>query len=436
MTEEMLEKLKTLTPKEELYFRTMWPKYGVLFITSKPGVAKSAIALEIANKMGFAYLDMRLSMNDESDFKYPFLGEKEYNGKTYKVSGTAVPKWAWEANQRPTIIHFEELNRAPLFVRNAALQILLERKIGNFEFNDNVLMMASGNLGDEDGTDVEELDAALNNRLIHISHNLTPQEWITDFAMENCHPYITNFIKAHPEKMYVNPTENNPAYATPRTWTVLSKFITDNIWTPKMDPNKNGLNAHPRDFLPMVKQVASGMVGNSALKFIQYCEDMLNISVTDVLNRYDQIRLDLMKYNRDKNSELIQALREMNLMDFNPKQLENVAKFLKGTPIGTAKIDPGYDVNDRVRFLSGKKELEGRIKSIDNNIYSIESEDEIFEVKLSDLYIGGVGEDEKTAYLLHIVDHTTDITNPKVKNFLLQFKGLLKTIKRFNRSDN
>jgi hypothetical protein len=29
--------------------------------------------------------------------------------------------------------------------------------------------MSSGNLGDEDGTDVEEFDSALNNRLIHIN---------------------------------------------------------------------------------------------------------------------------------------------------------------------------------------------------------------------------------------------------------------------------
>jgi hypothetical protein len=36
--------------------------------------------------------------------------------------------------------------------------------------------MMSGNLGDEDGTDVEEFDSALNNRLIHINHTLDVQE--------------------------------------------------------------------------------------------------------------------------------------------------------------------------------------------------------------------------------------------------------------------
>ena len=147
MSKEMLETLGNLTEKERKYFAIMWAKYGVLFISSKPGVAKSAIGRSIAEKMGFAYLDMRLSMSDESDFKYPYLEDGVFDGKPIKVSGYAVPRWAYEANQRPTLIHFEELNRAPQFVRNAALQILLEREIGEFKFNSNVIMMASGNLG-------------------------------------------------------------------------------------------------------------------------------------------------------------------------------------------------------------------------------------------------------------------------------------------------
>jgi hypothetical protein len=341
----------------------MWPKYGVLFITSKPGVAKSAIGLSIARKLGFRYLDMRLSMSDESDFKYPYLEDLEYAGKMYKVSGYAVPKWAFEANQQPTIIHFEELNRAPQFVRNAALQILLEREIGDFKFNENVLMMASGNLGDEDGTDVEEFDSALNNRLIHVDHVLGVDEWLENFAIDKCHSLIVGYIKAHPEQIYKT-SENSKGYATPRSWTMLSHFITRNF----------GKTASPRDFLPLLKKVSHGYVGNSAMKFVQYCEDMLNISIQDVINNYDGIKKDLEKYNRDKNSELIQSLKEIDISTLNEKQLVNITKFL-----------------DRV------------------------------------------GDDEKTAYLLWILDNVADIGNKKMKGFLLHFEELLRTIKKVNK---
>ena len=179
MPKDMVERLSLLTPKERKYFSVMWAKYGVLNITSKPGVAKSAIGKSIAEKMGFKYMDIRLSMVDETDVGlYPCVTEIDVDGRMIKCLDFVVPRWAVESNKHPTIIHFEELNRASQQVRNAALQILLERQIGtDFKFNDNVLMMSSGNLGDEDGTDVEEFDAALNNRLVHLNHTLSPDEW-------------------------------------------------------------------------------------------------------------------------------------------------------------------------------------------------------------------------------------------------------------------
>jgi len=365
MPQSVIENLSKLTEKERKYFAVMWAKYGVLNITSKPGVAKSAIGKSIADKMNFRYMDIRLSMVDETDVGlYPSINEIEVDGKMVKCLDFVVPRWAVEANKQPTIIHFEELNRASQQVRNAALQILLERQIGtDFKFNDSVLMMSSGNLGDEDGTDVEEFDSALNNRLVHINHTLSVDEWIKDFAMENCHKLITSFIKAHPEQMYKS-SENTKAYATPRSWTMMSKFITENF----------GQDASPRDFLPLLKEVASGYLGNSAVKFVQYCEDMLNISINDVINNYDGIKKDLEKYNRDKNSELIQSLKEIDITKLNKKQLDNVVKFL-------------------------------------NN----------------------VGDDEKTAYLLYILDNIADVTNPTLKTFLLQFEDLLRTIKKINK---
>ena len=369
MPEAMVEKLATLTLKERKYMAIMWAKYGVLNITSKPGIAKSAIGRSIADKMGFRYMDIRLSMVDETDVGlYPNVSEidvTDENGtKTVKCLDFVVPRWAIEANKQPTIIHFEELNRASQQVRNAALQILLERQIGtDFKFNDNVLMMSSGNLGDEDGTDVEEFDSALNNRLVHINHTLDVKEWVDDFATENVHPMIVSYINTHPEHMYKT-SDNAKGYATPRSWTMMSEFIVANY----------GMSSSPREFLPLLKEVAAGYIGNSAMKFITYCEDMMNINIMDVLNNFDKVKEDLKKYNRDKNSELIQSLKEMDITKLSDKQLDNCVKFLNQ-----------------------------------------------------------VGDDEKTAYLLHILDNIADVTNPKLKRFLLQFQDLLVTIKKINK---
>jgi len=362
LPEDLAGKMNNLTERERLYFQIMWPKSGVLYITSKPGIAKSAISRSIAEKMGFRYMDIRLSMVDETDVGlYPSVSDTA----GVKCLDFVVPRWAIEANKQPTIIHFEELNRASLPVRNAALQILLERQIGTeFRFNDTVLMMSSGNLGDEDGTDVEEFDNALNNRLIHFSHTLGADEWIDNFAKERVHSTVVSYIRAYPEKLYQNPTENTKAYATPRSWTFLSDFICKNF----------GKDASPKVFLPVLRNIAHSFIGNGAQRFLQYCEEMINITIQDIIDRYDAVVKELDKYNRDKNSELIQSLKEYDIKKFTEKQLDNVTKFLKR-----------------------------------------------------------VGDDELTAYLLHVLDNVPDVSDPKIKKFMISFKDVLVNIKRINK---
>lgn len=356
-----------LSEREFLYYSIMKAKSGVLYITAKPGVAKSAIALSVAKKTEHAYFDVRLSMADETDFKFPHLVDVQDGDRTRKVSEYAIPKWAYDANQRPTIIHFEELNRAPLFVRNAALQILLERKIGDFEFNDNVLMMASGNLGDEDGTDVEEFDAALNNRLIHYPHVLTTKEWIEGYAEKNVHPLITGYIKAYPEELYKS-NENSKAYATPRSWTFLSNFIKENF--APVDGKESPLST----IKPVLDKIANAYIGGSAVKFLKYCNDLITLTLDDVLNDFESAHEQLKKFNRDKKAELIQSLTQRDIKKMTDNQLDNAAKFL--------------------------------------NI---------------------LAEEEKTKYLLHVLDNVTDVNDPRIKKFLQKFKDTLLVIKKINK---
>lgn len=316
LPQEFLDRLPLLTKKERRYFLSMWPKSGVVYITSKPGLAKSAIARSIADKMGFQYLDLRLSMIDETDVGL-FPKIREWNGED--CLDHVVPKWAIKANSQPTIVHFEEMNRAQLSVRNAALQILLEREIGTeFKFNDNVLMIASGNLGEEDGCDVEEFDAALKNRLIHFKHDMTADEWIEDFGRKNCHPMIVSFLAAHPDRFYQF-SDNTHSFATPRSWTFLSDRII----------SIHGRDSSPSHFLEDIQDIATSYVGNTAHKFLQYCHDMMALSPRDIVDKWDKVKDDLNKYNRDKKSELIQGIREIDINTLSKKQLDNISAFLK-----------------------------------------------------------------------------------------------------------
>ena len=357
-------KFESLTEREKLYFSIMYARSGVLYITSKPGIAKSAMSRSISNKMGFDYIDIRLSQVDEIDVGlYPHLSEEAESST--KIVDYAVPAWAAQANKRPTIIHFEELNRANLHVRNAALQILNERQIGyNFFFNDNVLMMSSGNLGDEDGTDVEDFDAALNNRLIHFPHSLGVDEWINNYAKQNVHEVIVNYIEAHKEQLYVDPSDNIKSYATPRSWTFLSDFIISSY----------GKESLSKNFIPTLTQVAPFYIGNAAQGFIRYCEDSLVVNINDILDRYPQVKADLKKMNRDKSSELIHSLKQIDVKELTENQRTNAVNFL----------------------------------------------------------LENVAEDELSAYVFETVKKE-DTNNDIIKEYLLHFADILKSIQRINK---
>lgn len=317
LTEFEQKGIDKLNPKEKTYYSVMRSKSGILYITAKPGVAKSAIAKSIADKMNYQFIDLRLSMLDETDVGlFPTI--TELNGKKYLEH--VVPLWAAKANDKPTLICFEELNRAPLAVRNAALQLLLERTIGpDFSFNDNVFMMATGNLGADDGTDVEELDNALNNRLIHYPHELTLDEWIEFYAKDKVHRNIVEYLRQYPDKFYVKPNENSKAYATPRSWTFLSDYIIKNY----------GKDSATSEWLMDLTLVGKAFIGNTYSDFMRYCEAQLKLTINDVLEDFDKVKKSLTDdFKRDKKSELIFTLKEMDVLSFNKKQLDNVIKFL------------------------------------------------------------------------------------------------------------
>lgn len=294
------------------YWNIIKCKSGVLYLMGRPGEAKTAIIEKIANDNDLNFIDIRLSQMDETDIGlFPFID----NG----IVKHGVPAWAVEANEKPTLIFFDELNRSRESVRNAALQILNERKICGFKFNETVYMCAAGNLGDEDGTSVDEFDSALWNRLIPIRHELTIDEWVVGFAKENVWDMIVSFIQSHPENFYRSANNNDSKqYATPRSWTFLSNYVKTNY----------GESFKVKDVIKDLKEIGYCYVGNSITPFIRYLEDMSSLNITDVIDRYPQIQNQVKQLSRSQLTELITSLKEYKVEKFTKTQYENVVSFL------------------------------------------------------------------------------------------------------------
>jgi hypothetical protein len=320
-SKELKEKEKTLTPLELKYWRLMKSRTSVLYLRGPVGTAKSAIPISIAKKLGLGCYDLRLSSKDETDLgAYP---------KPIEVDGTHVIKhigsdWALELNKRPSILILEELNRSRKPVLDAALQILNERTVGDIKLNENVFMIASGNLGDEDGTEVNELDAATNNRLIHVYHDLRFKDWVLGFANDNVIPEIINFIENNPKSIQTKPKVVNSvigsAFPTFRSWTAVNNFILVNELSLTKD-------LHIRE----IETMASGTIGSEmANAFADYLIRRKSLSIKDILEDFDNRETEILSLQRGDKSRLLDDLK--SLKSFwnieSDTHFDNAVKFL------------------------------------------------------------------------------------------------------------
>lgn len=317
---------QSLTSIEKKYFSIAAANAGVPFIKGRAGTAKTAICYSIANKLGLQLIDLRLSQLDELSVGiFPVVDEKDPT-KDYRSFSFAVPNWALEANSKPTLILFEEGNRCRQPVQDAVLGILQERKIGNFEFNSDVYMIMTGNMGEADGTQVTEFDLALKNRLVTFTHNLTVQDWIEGYAEKNVVSQITSFVKAKPETFYVLPNieeaDKVDSFATPRSWAHLSKNIQFQYGeTPTTD-----------EVISVVESVGANFIGTTAIKFLTYLEEIKSLSYEQVLNDYEKYKEQIDKLSRAQRSDLLESVKEIELTTLTDKQLKNLSKFTTTLP--------------------------------------------------------------------------------------------------------
>ena len=225
------------------------------------------------------------------------------------------------ANERPTIVVFDELNRAQLAQRNAALQIFNERRIGeDFFFNDNVFFVATGNLGEADKCDVEEFDAALVSRLIWVKHNLSLKEWVEYYANENVNPHIIRFLQAKDQHFFLNDNSAEEAFACARSWTNLSFYIESAY------KNPNDI----KDWLEDIKLEAHCYVGTSSAAFYNYLEETLRLTIAQVINNFDKYVHVLFEAAPSKMIELTDDLRSgiNKIGGYNKKQRDNIISFI------------------------------------------------------------------------------------------------------------
>ena len=198
------------------------------------GIGKSESVYAFAKANNFHVEPLFLSHQEVADLiGIPTL-EKDENG--HPLTTWSKPIWLHRmevaaAQGKRTILFLDELNRAQTEVRQAALQLVLDKMIHEHKLPETTVngvafqSFVVAAVNPSDGFyQVDELDPALLDRFLHFKLTVNADSWIEWATENNVHKTIISYISNSRDKLYVR-DENAAIFPTPRSWAKLSELL-------------------------------------------------------------------------------------------------------------------------------------------------------------------------------------------------------------------
>lgn len=191
------------------------PKGSVpVFLWGGPGVGKSSVVKQAAEEEGVNCIDIRLVLLDPTDLR----------GLIFPKEDKAV--WlppAFLPTEGEGVIFIDELNAAPPLTQNSALQLVLDRKLGEYVVPDGYCIVAAGNREME--AFVHRMSPPLLNRFAHVDFDVDNDEWARWALQNDVAPQVIGLLtKFRPELIYKFEPQKK-SYPTPRSWFFASKML-------------------------------------------------------------------------------------------------------------------------------------------------------------------------------------------------------------------
>jgi len=178
-----------------------------------PGVGKSQMVAEVAAKHGVPVIDIRLSQMEPSDLRgIPFRKDDTVEWAVPAI----LPD---EKRHGPRgILFLDEITSAPPSVSAAAYQLILDRKLGEYEVPEGWAIFAAGNRQGDRGV-TYTMPAPLANRLSHFEVETHLDDWVAWAWANGIDERIIAFLRFRPELLFdFDPAHNPVAFPSPRSW--------------------------------------------------------------------------------------------------------------------------------------------------------------------------------------------------------------------------
>jgi MoxR-like ATPase len=194
---------------------------------------------QLAERLKVPLQDVRALLLDPVDLRgLPFLGS---DGRSKWATPEFLPQ------NGSGILFLDELNAAPAMVQASCYQLVLDRKLGEYNLQEGWAIVAAGNR-DSERAATTKMPTPLRNRFVHIDFEVDVQEWSEWAIKANVRPEVIAFIRFRPELLSAFDRDAN-AFPSPRSWEFVSRILDS------LDSQANPAIEH---------EVIAGAVGSGA----------------------------------------------------------------------------------------------------------------------------------------------------------------------------
>jgi len=202
-----------LTVIEKEYSSTREGHHTPVMLWGPPGVGKSQMVAQVADRHKAPLIDIRLSQMEPSDLRgIPFRSEDEVVW--------AIPAMlpSVKRHGEEGILFLDEITSAPPSVSAAAYQLILDRRLGEYEVPQGWAIIAAGNRQGDRGV-TYSMPAPLANRFSHYEVDVNMDDWVAWAYANNIDERIIAFLRFRQDLLFdFDPSHNPVAFPSPRSW--------------------------------------------------------------------------------------------------------------------------------------------------------------------------------------------------------------------------